>query len=210
MSQHPTEKVKTVIMKKAMDLRAATLEALYEHSVPPRATTSQPRQTTVVASTSVVTKMAATRNTERKNPPPPARIDARCWVCLAKPAHDVDKCATFIAMTMAERVAAAGIACRCWVCLGFHPYGQCSSGIICEATTCSHRDAHHSLLHGAPRYHRAASATSQPRETIAAALPRPHEPPAPPLLDIDDVYQQTIAAVVPLLTPAMLLGAKPK
>ena len=208
--------MKTVIIKKAMDLRAATLEALHQHSATPSATTSQPRQATVAASTSVVVKMATSNpqpdKVERRNAPfpPPARIDARCWVCLAKPAHDVDKCATFIAMTMAERVAAAGKACRCWVCLGFHPYGQCSSGIVCEATTCSHRDAHHSLLHGAPRYHRAASATSQPRETIAAALPRPHEPPAPPLLDIDDVYQQTIAAVVPLLTPAMLLGAKPK
>ena len=82
MSQHPSEKVRTIILKKAMDLRAATLEALYQHSVPPRATTSQPRQATTAASTSVVTKMAAngdrTRNTERKKPPPPARIDAQC------------------------------------------------------------------------------------------------------------------------------------
>ena len=215
MGQHPSEKAKMIIIRKANDLRAAVLEALHKNSTPPHATLGQPCQT--VASTNVATKMAASNQqpdkVERRNTPPPARIDARCRVCLAKPAHDVDKCATFVAMTLGERVAAAGKACRCWVCLGFHPYGKCSSGVMCEATTCNHREHHHSLLHGAPKYHKAAPATPQPRPTIVAAIaepPRTFESPAPPLLDIDDIYQQTIGVVVPLLTTDMLLGVKEK
>lgn len=78
--------------------------------------------------------------------PPPSKP---CWLCAAS--HSIERCPSFLAMTLSERSALVAKAGVCWRCLLLtaprHRSTCCRSTNVCSIC----RKTHHVLVHGAPK-----------------------------------------------------------